>query len=149
MDSVLAWGYPGIFICGFLAGSIIPMNVEAAVTAALALGWPSWPCFLAAWLGDWFGSSTNYLIGRCATLEWIEKYARIKREKLEKAQRFMNGKGIWLAALNFLPSIGNAIVISFGVARAPFWKICTIICVSVFVRLLIWMLITNGILAIF
>lgn len=145
MDSILSWGYPGLFLCGLLAGSIVPMNVEAPLSAAIAMGWPAWNCFLFAWLGDWIGAATNYFIGMLASPEWIEKYARINKEKMEKAQKFMQGKGIWLAALNFLPSIGNAIIISLGAMRAPKWKVFIILGLGIFVRFLLWMLLTEGI----
>lgn len=149
MENILSWGYPGLFLCGLLAGSIVPMNVEAPLSAAIALGWPSWYCFLFAWLGDWLGASTNYFIGRLASPEWIEKYARVGKDKMDKAQRFMQGKGVWLAALNFLPTIGNAIIIILGMTRASFWKVFFFLGISIFLRFLLWMLLTQGVLQIF
>ena len=38
MDSILSLGYWGLFFCGMLAGSIIPMNAEAPLAAAIAMG---------------------------------------------------------------------------------------------------------------
>lgn len=145
MENILTWGYPGLFLCGLLAGSIVPMNVEAPLSGAIAMGWPAWYCFLFAWLGDWIGAATNYFIGMLASPEWIEKYARVDKAKMDKAQKFMQGKGIWLAALNFLPSIGNAIIICMGVARTPFWKVFFVLGFGIFVRFLVWMLMTMGV----
>ena len=148
MDSILSLGYWGLFFCGMLAGSIIPMNAEAPLAAAIAMGWPSWNCLFFAWLGNLIGATSNYFIGMLAKPEWIEKYARVNKKKMEKAQRFMQGKGIWLAGLNFLPSVGNAFIICLGMSRAPFWKIFFILAIGIFVRFVIWMWLTQGMISV-
>ena len=83
-----------------------------------------------------------------ASPEWIEKHARINKKKMEKAQRFMQGKGIWLAGLNFLPSVGNALIICLGMSRAPFWKIFFILAIGIFVRFVVWMWLTQGMISV-
>ena len=150
MEKSIYWCYAILFGSGFLAGSIVPFNVEAPLTASIALYRESaWMCFFFAWLGDWIGAGTNYFIGLLATPEWIEKYARIKKEKIAKAQAFMQGKGIWLAACNFMPGIGNALIICLGMARAPFWITMLVLGVGIFIRMFVVTLAALGVINLF
>lgn len=60
----------------------------------------------------------NYWIGTFGRLDWIEKYLRIKEEKIKRAQRFMKGRGALMAFFAFLPIIGSAITVALGLMRA-------------------------------
>lgn len=145
MEDFLIWGYPGLAVIGFIAGSILPMSSEAALSAALALGWPAWPCIAAVLVGNWLGASTNYCLGRLGRMEWIERYLRIRRDRIERTQRFLHGRGVWLAAVSFLPFLGNVVVVAFGVSRTPFWKVGSLMLVGRFLRYVVWMLLTQGV----
>ncbi len=70
---------------------------------------------------------------------------RIKRFQIEKAQRFLQGKGIWLATISFFPFLGNALVVAFGISRTPFWKVGALMFVGRFVRYVVWMYLTIGV----
>ena len=145
MDELLAWGYPGLALCGFIAGSFLPMSSEAALSAAIALGWPTWPCILWVFVGNWLGAATNYIIGRVATLDWIEHWARIKKTKISYMQHFLQGRGVWLSLISFFPTLGNVLVICYGISRTPFWKVGTLMAIGRFLRYYIWYLITAGV----
>ena len=43
-----------------------------------------------------------------------------KKEELDKAQRFMAGRGAWMGFFAFLPILGSAITIMLGFMRANF-----------------------------
>ena len=145
MDEILTWGYPGLMLCGFIAGSCIPMSSEVALSTAIALGWPQWTSLFWVFLGNWLGASTNYMIGRFASLDWIEHWVKIKKTKLSYMQHFLQGKGVWLALVSFFPTLGNALVISFGISRTPFWKVGILMAIGRFLRYLVWMWITQGV----
>ena len=149
MDEMLAWGYPGLALCGFIAGSCIPMSSEAALSAAIALDWPLWPSLLWVFAGNWLGATTNYLIGRFATLDWIEHWVRVKKTKVSYMQHFLQGRGVWLSLVSFFPTLGNVLVICYGIARAPFWKVGSLMAIGRFVRYYIWYLITVGAMEVF
>ena len=51
-------------------------------------------------------------------MDWIEKYLHIKEEKIERAQRFMAGRGALMAFFAFVPIIGSAITVALGLMRA-------------------------------
>ena len=142
-ENLVAFGYIGLAVAGFIAGSAIPFSSEAAMSAALALGWNKWVCMTALLLGNWVGASTNYWIGRTCSITQIEKWLRIKREKIEKTRQFLVGKGIWLAPFSFFPFLGNALIICYGITRASFWKVGILMFLGRFVRYWVWMLVSE------
>lgn len=145
MDEMLTWGYPGLMLCGFIAGSCIPMSSEAALSAAIALGWPVWPSLMWVFIGNWLGATTNYMIGRFATLDWIEHWVRIKKTKISYMQHFLQGRGVWLSLISFFPTLGNVLVVCYGISRTPFWKVGTLMAIGRFLRYLVWYWITLGV----
>ena len=60
----------------------------------------------------------NYYVGRLGRLDWVERYLHIKKDSLDKARRFMAGRGAWMGFFAFLPVIGSAITILLGFMRA-------------------------------
>ncbi|MDY4554679.1 MAG: zinc ABC transporter substrate-binding protein [Prevotella sp.] len=131
MDSIIAflmnWGYMGMALSAFLAASILPFSSEAVMVGLLAAGLDMWA--LVAWgtVGNVLGSLFNYGIGRLGKMEWIEKYLHTKPEDLDRARRFMGGRGAWMGLFSCIPVIGDVITIVLGLMRANF----TIFIVSV------------------
>lgn len=76
------------------------------------------PLVIYATVGNVLGSMFNYFVGRMGRLEWIERILKIKREKLERAQRFMSGHGAWMGFFAFVPVLGSAITVTLGLMRA-------------------------------
>jgi membrane protein YqaA with SNARE-associated domain len=74
---------------------------------------------------------------------------RVKREKLERARHFLHGRGVWLAAVSFLPFLGNALVIAYGMMRTPFWKVGGLMFVGRLLRYIVWTLFTVGVMQLF
>ncbi|MCD7816214.1 MAG: DedA family protein [Bacteroides sp.] len=112
------WGYIGMFISAFLAGTILPFSSEAVLLACIGLGLdPIWST-LSTTAGNALGGLTCYWIGHLGKMEWIEKYLKVDKKQLDKAARFIHGKGAWMALFSFLPVIGDAILIVLGLMRA-------------------------------
>lgn len=143
------WGYIGLFIATFLAGSILPFSSEVVLSALLATGLNPWGCILTATAGNWLGGLTCYYIGRMGRMDWIEKYLRIKPEKLEKTQRFLQGKGALMAFFVFLPVVGDLIVVAFGLMRANVVMVGISMLAGKFLRYYLWMELTLGALSLF
>lgn len=123
MDALIfflsGYGYWGMLITAFLAGSVFPFSSEAVMLALLATpGIEPWPLVLYATIGNVLGSMFNYCVGRMGKTEWIEKYLKIKREKMERAERFMAGRGAWMGFFAFVPVLGSAITVTLGLMRA-------------------------------
>ncbi|MEG1643112.1 MAG: DedA family protein [Bacteroidales bacterium] len=115
------WGYIGLFTAALLAGSILPFCSEAVLAILLAAGYNIPLSLTVATAGNFIGGMTCYYIGRLGKLDWIEKYLRIKPEKLAKAELFLQkGPGGLTAFLSFLPA-GETIVVGLGYMRANIW----------------------------
>ena len=81
---LIEWGLPGLFISALLAGSIVPFSSELVLVALVKLGLPPTACILAATLGNTAGGMTCYYMGRLGKISWIEKYFKVKKEKVDK-----------------------------------------------------------------
>ena len=126
MDAILQflidWGYFGLFIGSFVAGSVIPFSSEAVLIACIGpLGLDPWICTLAATAGNVAGGMTCYWMGHLGNMHWIEKYFHVKKEKIERAERFVQGRGALMAFFAFIPILGSAISIVLGMMRANIW----------------------------
>ena len=91
------WGYWGMFLSAFLAGTILPFSSEAVMLACVGLGLDPVLSTLATTAGNALGGLTCYWIGHLGKMEWIEKYFRVDHKQLEKATRFIHGRGSWIA----------------------------------------------------
>ena len=123
MDAILQflidWGYFGLFIGSFVAGSVIPFSSEAVLVACIGpLKLDPVLCTLFATAGNVAGGMTCYWMGQLGNMHWIEKYFHVKKEKIERAERFVHGRGAWMAFFAFIPILGSAISIVLGMMRA-------------------------------
>jgi membrane protein YqaA with SNARE-associated domain len=112
------YGYVGMLLAAFLAGSFFPFSSEAVMVALMATGLDPWQLMVYGTIGNVLGSVFNYSVGRMGKLEWIEKYLHVKKKDLDKAERFMAGRGAWMGFFAFLPVLGSAITILLGLMRA-------------------------------
>ena len=118
VDILTNYGYWGMLISAFLAGSFIPFSSEAVMLGLLATGLDGGQLVVYGSIGNVLGSMFNYGVGRMGRLDWIEKYLHVSKKDLDKAQRFMAGRGAWMGFFAFLPILGSAITILLGLMRA-------------------------------
>lgn len=116
-EFMLEWGYWGLFLSALVAGSIFPLSSEAVMVGLLVLGLNPAGCVVAATLGNTLGGMTCYWIGTLGKTEWIRRLG-IQEEQLDKAKRFLGGRGAWMAFFSFLPTIGEAIAVVLGLMRS-------------------------------
>jgi len=138
-------GYLGLFIGAFLAATVVPFSSEVVFTALVYSGMNAWNAVFVATAGNWLGGLTCYYIGHLGKIEWIEKYLKIKREKLDKFMNKFHRYGDWFAFFSFLPGIGDVIAVASGFFRCRFWIVALSMLLGKFVRYIIWMYI-NGLL---
>ena len=112
------YGYWGMFLAAFLAGSVFPFSSEAVILALMATGLDPWQLMIYGTIGNVLGSVVNYAIGRMGKMEWIEKYLHVKKKDLDRAHRFLAGHGAWMGFFAFLPVLGSAITIALGLMRS-------------------------------
>jgi membrane protein YqaA with SNARE-associated domain len=115
---LISYGYWGMLITTFVAGSFFPFSSEAVMTGLLAAGLDPWGLIIYGTIGNVAGGMFNYFVGRMGKLEWIEKYLHVQQKDLDRATRFMAGRGAWMGFFAFLPVLGSAITILLGLMRA-------------------------------
>lgn len=118
LDGFVEYGYIGLFLASFLAATILPFGSEVVFAGLIALGMNAWGCIIIASVGNWLGGMTNYLLGRLGKVEWIEKYLKVERGKIDKVQDWLEGKGAFMAFFSFLPVVGDVIALALGFMRA-------------------------------
>ena len=118
VNILIQFGPWGMFIAALLAGSILPFSSEAVMLALLAMGVNTWELIIWGTVGNVLGSVINYSIGRLGREDWFEKYLHVKPEVMDKARRFVKGRGAYMGFFSFMPLIGTAITILLGLMRA-------------------------------
>jgi len=118
IELLTSYGYWGMFLAAFLAGSFFPFSSEAVMVGLMAAGLDPWVLMIYGTSGNVLGSVVNYCIGRMGKTEWFEKYLHVKPESMKKARRFMRGHGAWMGFFAFVPLLGSAITILLGLMRA-------------------------------
>ena len=119
-DFLVQFGGFGMFLVAFLAGSIVPFSSEVVMTALQLAGVPNVSLLVWGTAGNVLGSSLNYGLGRLGKIEWLEKYAHVKKQKIETAERFVQKYGPVMALLAWIPLLGSAITVALGLLRSNF-----------------------------
>lgn len=128
MDSLnqffIEYGYMGMALASFLAGTFVPFSSEAVMGALLVTtGMDPMLTIISGTIGNVLGSMFNYFIGRIGSIEQISKWMHIKERRLRKTRDYVEKRGSWIAAFSFLPIFGTAISISLGILRANVWGV--------------------------
>ena len=143
MEWLESLGLLGLFLGSALAASIFPFSSDVLYIAVLATTGKGVGCFLAATSGSWVGSLFTYWLGWLGKMEWIEKWLKVSREKLEKQQAKVQKYGVWLALLSGVPVIGDILVLALGFYKtSPGWTFLMLLIGKV-LRFLFWNLIVG------
>lgn len=134
LDGFLEYGYAGLFLASFLAATILPFGSEFVFAGLLAAGMDGWTCVIIASVGNWMGGMTNYYLGKLGKIAWIEKYLKVKKEKIDKMQRWLEGKGAAMGFFSFLPVIGDLIALSLGFMRSNVYIVSSSMLAGKFIR---------------
>ena len=122
MDAIIefltGYGYTGMLLAAFLAGSFFPFSSEMVMAALMATGLDPIRLAIYGTVGNVLGSAFNYGVGRLGKVEWFEKYLHVKQQDLDRAERFMAGRGAWMGFFAFLPILGSAITVLLGLMRS-------------------------------
>lgn len=117
-EFLLQYSYWGMLIAAFIAGSVFPFSSETVMVALWAAGLDPLRLVIYGSIGNVLGSLFNYGLGRMGKLDWLERWFHVKKESLDKARRFMGGRGAWMGFFCFLPILGSAIAVILGFTRA-------------------------------
>ena len=117
-----------MLLSAFLAGSVFPFSSEAVMLGLLAAGLDPWQLVVYGTAGNVLGSVFNYGVGMLGRMDWIERYLHVSADSMERARRFMNGRGAWMGFFAFVPLLGSAITVMLGLMRAN--KVITLVSIT-------------------
>lgn len=135
-EFLVQYGYTGMGVAAFLAGSFIPFSSEVILTGLFASGLHLWPLIVAATVGNVLGGLFNYSIGRMCNEGWVYRLFRVKEEKLDRSKKQIRTHGAWMGLLAWLPILGTVITIALGILRVNFAKSLATIAIGKFLRYL-------------
>ena len=141
MENLAEWGYIGLFIASFLAATIIPFSSELVLSILIANNYDLTTSLIVASIGNWMGGLSSYLIGRLGSWDTIEKYLRVKRDKILLWKKKIDSWGGLLAFLCWLPVVGDPIAIALGFFRTNILTVAIFMLVGKFVRYFVWAMI--------
>ena len=119
-----AWGYWGMLLAALAAGSILPIGSEVVFVLLLKSGLDPWLLMAAATAGNTLGGMSCYGLGMLGKREWIHRWAGVSDAKIDRASRFLQGRGAWMGFFSFLPYVGEAIAVVLGLMRSN-WAVTT------------------------
>lgn len=121
LEFLISYGFVGMFVASFIAGSVFPFSSEAVMTGLQLAGVPLFPLFLSATTGNVLGSMFNFWIGSMGDPMKIQKYTHVSSEKIDNMSKFMQRYGAWLGFFTFIPVLGSVISVTLGYLRANVW----------------------------
>ena len=117
-------GLFGLFLGCMLAATVVPFSSEALVAGAMLLDYKLWVIVLVAALGNTAGGMISFLMGWLCKWEWLERWFRVKREKLMRVHDRIKCYGLGAALLTWMPVVGDLIAIAMGLIRMnPWWTL--------------------------
>ncbi|MEI7525529.1 MAG: DedA family protein [Mariniphaga sp.] len=124
IDFFYHYGLFGLFLAGFLSGSIFPFNSEAVLSLLIYSGFDVTSSLIMATAGNTLGGVSIYYLGYLGKMEWIEKYAKVKPEKIHAILPRLKRYGSVAASLSFVPIIGDVVILGLGFFRiSPFFTL--------------------------
>lgn len=142
-----AWGYWGMLLAALAAGSILPIGSEVVFVLLLKSGLDPWLLTAAATAGNTLGGMSCYGMGMLGKREWIHRWAGVSDAKLDRASRFLQGRGAWMGFFAFLPYVGEAIAVVLGLMRSNWVVTAFSMAVGKFVRYLLLYLAFRGVIS--
>jgi membrane protein YqaA with SNARE-associated domain len=130
----IEWGWLGMFLSSFLAGTVIPLNSEIVLLALIAIGASPFGIILVATLGNWMGGVTTYFLGLWGSSENLKRYFNVSPEKIKQQQAVIRKWGSTMALLSWVPIIGNILTAALGFYRVSYKKVLVLMLIGKAVR---------------
>ena len=131
-------GYIGLFISCFLAATfVIPFSPEVILGILILKGFNLQLTIIIATIGNWMGGMTSYFIGRIGDWKKIEKYFKIKKEKVNAFKKRIDKWGSVLAFFTWFPLGGDILALSLGVFKVDVYKVSIWMLIGKFFRFVV------------
>lgn len=118
LDGLAEYGLWGLLLASFLAATILPFSSEVVLAALIAAGVDATQCIIFATIGNSLGGATCYYLGMLGKIKWLERWFKIKPDKLEKMQAWLQNKGALMGFFSFMPAVGDIILVALGFMRS-------------------------------
>lgn len=141
MEFLQEWGYLGLFIGTFLSATIIPFSSDFLIIGLLLSGSNPIISLIVATIGNWLGGLLSFWIGWLGKWEWMEKYFKIKKERIEAHKEKIDKYGAILALLSWAPFIGDVFAIGLGFYKTNFTKSAIYMLLGKGLRFTFWIII--------
>ena len=142
MEAFVEWGYLGLFIASFLGATIIPFSSELVFSLLIIKGYDFNLSLLVATTGNWLGGLSSYFLGRLGKWSTLEKYFRLKKEKIVKFKTNIDKWGSLLAFFCWLPIVGDPIAVGLGFFRTNYVLVAMWMFIGKLIRYIVWAFIT-------
>lgn len=142
METFVEWGYIGLFIASFLGATIIPFSSELVLSLLIIKGYDFNLSLLVATTGNWLGGLSSYFLGRLGKWSTLEKYFRLKKEKIVKFKTNIDKWGSLLAFFCWLPIIGDPIAVGLGFFRTNYLLVAIWMFIGKLIRYIVWAFVT-------
>lgn len=116
---MLTTGYIGLALSSFLSATILPFASEGVLILMLQSGFDPVGCLIIASLSNTVGSFVTYYIGRLGDPKWAQRF-KMKPERLEKVQFYIQRYGFWAGLIAWVPIIGDTVTLALGFFRVTF-----------------------------
>ena len=143
------WGYIGLFISAFVAGSILPFSSEVVLTVLVQMGADPTLSLIAASLGNTAGGLVCYGLGYLGNMEWIERWLKINKQKMDKVSGFVKRYGAVMGLFGVLPWVGEVIIVLLGLMRSNVYITTLTMFIGKFIRYLLIILALQGVNSLF
>ena len=142
MESLAEWGYIGLFIASFLAATLIPLSSEIVLSILIANNYDLTLSLVVASAGNWIGGLSSYANGRLGNWNFIEKYFRVRKEKIYELKTRVDKWGGFLALLCWTPILGDPIALALGFFRTNFYIVSFYMLIGKVFRYVVWAVLT-------
>jgi len=142
LEGFVEWGYLGLFIASFLGATIIPFSSELVFSLLIIKGYDFNLSLLVATTGNWLGGLSSYFLGRLGKWSTLEKYFRLKKEKIVKFKTNIDKWGSLLAFFCWLPIVGDPIAVGLGFFRTNYVLVAIWMFIGKLIRYIVWAFIT-------
>ena len=119
MAEWIEYGYWGMFLAAFLAATVLPFSSDVLLSAMLVAEFDALNLWIFASIGNWLGGLVSYGMGYLGKIEWIEKYLRVKKEKVDRFRSYAEKYGSYFALITWLPIVGDPMAIALGFVKTP------------------------------
>lgn len=137
------YGIFGLLLVSFLSATILPLTSEGILILFLVNDFDPYTCLIVASIGNILGSVLNYYIGTIIPFHRLEQKIKSK-SRLDKFNSYIHNYGYWVAAIAWVPIIGDPLTILLGYYRVKFIPFLIILSLTKSLRYFILIQITLG-----